>query len=167
MFFALCCVVSLVGIGGLLSYPICQNEVPPKIGRVKHYFQHICCLSGCAPFFFRIIPGCGSECVGPFPACLSFAFSVGLHFCAPVVKPLSAGCAFLFGWERLRGIRDINVLFVLSRVYGFSSGRRKFPLWHVGQAVRFRPVLSAIRPFPLLPTSRRHPALFLFCLPPP
>ena len=41
MFFALCCVVSLVGTGGLLSYPICQNEVPPKIGRVKHYFQHI------------------------------------------------------------------------------------------------------------------------------
>lgn len=80
VFFALCCVVSLVGTGGLLSYPICQNEVPPKIGRVKHYFQHICCLSGCAPFFFRIILGCGSECVGPFPACLSFAFSVGLHF---------------------------------------------------------------------------------------
>ena len=52
----------------------------------------------------------------PFPCVLVFCLFRRSPFCAPVVKPLSAGCAFLFGWEGLRGIRDINVLFAFPHL---------------------------------------------------
>ena len=85
----------------------------------------------------------------PFPCVLVFCLFRRSPFCAPVVKPLSAGCAFLFGWERLRGIRDINVLFAFPP--GFMAFRPVGASFRFGMSVR--PSVSV----PSFPQSARSP----------
>lgn len=85
----------------------------------------------------------------PFPCVLVFCLFRRSPFCAPVVKPLSAGCAFLFGWEGLRGIRDINVLFAFPP--GFMAFRPVGASFRFGMSVR--PSVSV----PSFPQSARSP----------